>query len=217
MSKWAAQDRSAMMALIRSFFTSVSIPVIRGETVFLRTPKLNDHSDWAKLRSESREFLIPWEPVWQQDEFSIRAFKRRLKKYELELRNGRGMSLFIFKVCDNCLVGGLTLSNIRRGVAQSCTLGYWMGEKYAGQGLMREAINAMLPFIFEKLKLHRLEAACMPDNERSMGLLNSIGFNKEGYAKEYLKINGKWQDHVLFAFNGEEWKTKSKWKTKNDL
>src|SRR5205814_508898 len=96
-------------------------------------------------------------------------------------------------------VGGLTLANIRRGCAQAGSLGYWMGASYARQGYMTAAVKAVIPFAFGTLKLHRLEAACIPANVASVRLLEKTGFKREGFARQYLCINGIWQDHLLFA------------------
>ena len=100
---------------------------------------------------------------------------------------------------DQKLVGGVTVTNIRRGVAQAGSLGYWMGAAYARQGYMTAAVRALVGFGFSTLKLHRIEAACIPENTASVRLLEKTGFVREGYAREYLCINGIWQDHLLYA------------------
>lgn len=158
-----------------------------------------DFDRWAALRESSRAFLTPWEPVWPADDLSRQAYRRRLKRYAQEMREDTGYGLFIFRLEDNALIGGLTLSNIRRGVTQSGTLGYWMGQAYSGQGYMREAVRCVVPFVFQQLGLHRLEAACVPNNEPSKAVLRQAGFQEEGLARRYLRINGVWQDHLLFA------------------
>ena len=96
-------------------------------------------------------------------------------------------------------MGGCTLSNVRRGVTQCCALGYWIGERFARQGYMHDAVRALVPFIFSTLGLHRIEAACLPTNEPSKSLLQKAGFRQEGLARKFLQINGEWRDHVLFA------------------
>ena len=184
-------------------------PIITGKNLYLRLPNIKDYSQWVKLRAESKEFLQPWEPRWKEDELTFTGFKRIIKYYANELKLKRGYPFFVFKNFNNSLVGGVTLSNIRRGASQSCTLGYWMGEQYAGQGLMSEVMENIVPFVFGNLKLHRLEASCLPINERSVRLLSAIGFCEEGLAKSYLKINGKWQDHILFGLNQEDWNLKN--------
>lgn len=167
--------------------------------VSLRPPVQRDWRTWAALRAESRDFLVPWEPTWTYDALTRGAFRRRLKIYKVEMRQGLSYSFLIFRRADNTLIGGITLSNLRRGVAQSGTLGYWTGQAFSRQGFMTEALTAVLDFAFVRLGLHRVEAACLPENEASRALLFKCGFHEEGYAREYLRINGRWQDHQLYA------------------
>ena len=103
------------------------------------------------------------------------------------------------------LVGGVTLSNIRRRAAQQANLGYWMGKDFAGKGMMSEAVDLLLPFVFDTLSLHRLHAAFLPHNMASRRVLEKNGFKEDGYAESYLQIDGKWADHVLFALTRERW------------
>ena len=112
---------------------------------------------------------------------------------------GTAVPFFIFENEKDALVGGITLGNIRYGVAQTGQIGYWLGERYAGRGLMLEALGLLVPYSFETLRLHRIEAACIPDNQRSMRLLEKAGFRREGLLRSYLRINGVWQDHYLYA------------------
>jgi len=160
---------------------------------------MSDYSDWADLRATSREFLTPWEPAWTTVELTRSSFRRRLKYYARDLREDLGYAFFLYDSDVDELLGGLTLSNVRRGVTHACTLGYWIGAPYAGQGKMTAGVRAIIPFVFETLRLHRLEAACLPRNEASIRLLERVGFTREGLARRYLKINGNWQDHITFA------------------
>lgn len=187
------------MALLRAASPSDLGPVIESEHVLLRTPQMSDYPAWAELRAASRDFLTPWEPIWAADELSRASFRRRIRHYLRDLREDVGYALFIFSNATDDLVGGLTLCNVRRGVTQSCTLGYWAGAGYANQGYMTEAVRAVIPFVFDSLELHRLEAACLPTNTASMRLLEKTGFRREGLARRYLRINGVWQDHLLYA------------------
>lgn len=183
------------------FLRSVSAeagPAIHGEGVFLRTPQMGDFPAWAALREESRAFLTPWEPTWPIDDLTRPAFRRRIRRYIQDIRDDTAYPFFIF-TADNAFAGGLTLSNVRRGVTQSCSLGYWVGAPYARRGLMTAAVAAVVPFVFEHLRLHRLEAACLPINAASIRLLEKSGFTREGFARRYLRINGVWQDHLLYA------------------
>lgn len=187
------------MAFFRVANHSEAPPLVRGDGVVLRTPQMADFARWSALREESRAFLTPWEPVWPVDDLTRSAYRRRLRRYADDLRADLSYAFFICRAEDDGLLGGLTLTNVRRGVAQSATLGYWMGERYAGKGVMTAAVAALIPFVFGALRLHRLEAACIPTNIASISLLKRNGFVQEGYAREYLCINGSWQDHLLFA------------------
>jgi ribosomal-protein-alanine N-acetyltransferase len=122
-----------------------------------------------------------------------------VRRYVEDLRTDQGYAFLILRDSDGALVGGLTLANIRRGVAQAGSLGYWMGLPFVRHGYMAAAVRAVIPFAFTTLRLHRLEAACIPTNAASIRLLEKTGFVREGYAREYLCINGVWQDHLLFA------------------
>jgi len=192
------------MGLIDHFMGS-SAPVLTGDGVLLRLPRHTDFPAWRNLREESRDFLRPWEPMWTLDELSWPAYRRRIRRYNQEAREGSGYSFFIFDAAETTLFGGVTVGHIRRGVAQSCTLGYWMGERHAGQGHMRRAVEAVKLFAFDIEGLHRIEAACLPRNERSIRLLESCGFSHEGHLRGYLKIAGRWEDHCLYALLAEQW------------
>ena len=187
------------MVFFRTTAFAETLPAIEGERVILRQPQMSDHPEWATLRQKSREFLEPWEPIWPADDLTRAAFRRRLKRYAEDQRSDLAYSFFIFRKIDGMLVGGITLSNVRRGVAQAGSIGYWMGEPYARQGLMSMALRALIPFGFATLRLHRLEAACITTNVASIRLLEKSGFQREGYARQYLCINGMWQDHLLYA------------------
>jgi len=187
------------MALFRFPSEPPSRPLIRTRNLYLRAPQANDYSAWAVLRMESREFLTPWEPSWNEDDLTRTSFRLRTKRAAREIATDEAYSLFIFEAHSETLLGGLTLGLIRRGVAQACTLGYWMGKRHAGRGHMTEAVRGAVRFAFSELALHRVEAACLPSNEPSRRLLERVGFQHEGLARAYLKINGVWADHLLYA------------------
>jgi ribosomal-protein-alanine N-acetyltransferase len=187
------------MAFFRTVSFSEQLPAIMGEGVTLRAPQNADYSEWAILREASRDFLTPWEPTWPADDLTRAAFRRRIRRYSEDQRSDLAYPFFIFRKSDQVLVGGLTLANIRRGCAQAGSLGYWMGAPYARQGYMSAAVRALLPFAFATLRLHRVEAACIPANAASIRLLEKTGFRREGFARQYLCIDGVWQDHLLYA------------------
>ena len=187
------------MAFFRTVSFNEPIPSVAGDGVSLRVPQSSDHAEWAALREASRAFLTPWEPIWPSEDLTRSAFRRRLKRYADDQRADLAYAFLIFRSDDNAMVGGLTLANIRRGVAQAGSIGYWVGAPYARQGYMAAAVRALIPFCFRTLRLHRLEAACIPGNIASVSLLEKTGFTREGYARNYLCINGVWQDHLLYA------------------
>ena len=195
------------MAFFRTINFTEPVSSIAGDGIVLRTPQMNDHADWAALRESSRDFLTPWEPTWPADDLTRSAFRRRLRRYAEDIRADQGYAFLIVRSSDGALVGGLTLANIRRGVAQAGSLGYWMGSPFVRHGYMSAAVRALIPFAFATLRLHRLEAACIPTNLGSVRMLEKTGFVREGYARQYLCINGSWQDHLLYARLKDESKT----------
>jgi ribosomal-protein-alanine N-acetyltransferase len=188
-----------MMAFLRSPFASEPPAVLRDGRVTLRLPDLADFEQWADLRQKSREFLAPWEPLWPANDLTRSAFRARIRQYHRDVDDDLAYPFFIFDASGRTLLGALTLSNLRRGVAQTGTLGYWMGQPFAGQGYMTCAVRLLLDFAFHSLALHRVEAACLPHNQASIALLRRCGFQHEGLARGYLKIAGDWRDHLLFA------------------
>lgn len=187
------------MAFLRSVPMNETGPLIRGDRVWLRIPQMSDYAEWAHLRGVSESFLRPWEPEWSADELTRSAFRRRLRFYQRDIKDGTGYAFFLLRSGDNKLLGGATLTNARRGVSQSISIGYWIGAPYGRQGYMTAALRCIIPFVFNSLGFHRLEAACLPSNLASRGLLEKCGFEYEGFARKYLKINGLWQDHLLFS------------------
>lgn len=165
----------------------------------LRPPQMRDFEAWASLRRASQAFLRPWEPAWSADHLTSRSFRNRVVWAERSIRQGEAYPLLLVRQEDEAILGGITLSNVRREPAQSGALGYWVGSGFARQGYMSEALSALSDFAFSTIGLSRLEAACLPDNAASRRLLERCGFKYEGVAQAYLQINGRWRNHVLYA------------------
>ena len=178
-----------MRRLVIAIQSLLSKKKLTGERVFLRPPKRRDALKWQKLRMSSKSFLVPWEPSWNASSCTRRAY-----------------SFLIFKTDDKTLLGGINVGNVRRGVAQSASLGYWIGVKYARNGYMKEALRLLIPSLFVDLRLNRIEAATLEENTASKNLLKKIGFKKEGVLRKYLKINGTWRDHVLYGLLENDFK-----------
>lgn len=174
-------------------------PILHGKRVTLRMPTAADYAAWAELRRASRAFLTPWEPRWAIDELERNAWRLRLQRYREDFSRGSGVTFLIFDNESRKLAGGITLGNIRHGVAQSGQIGYWIGERFAGRGLMLDSVRLVVRHAFDVMRLHRIEAACIPENIRSIRVLEKAQFRREGLLRSYLRINGAWQDHYLYA------------------
>ncbi len=172
---------------------------LETERLTLRPPQHADYNPWSSLRHDSADFLKPWEPTWAPDHLSRRAFTNRVYWASRSVTAGTALPLFLIRRDDEMLLGAITLDNIRRGPAQAGTLGYWTGQPYARQGYMSEAIAALVHHAFHRMELSRIEAACLPENTASRGLLEVSGFKYEGVAQSYLQIAGRWRTHVLYA------------------
>lgn len=173
--------------------------VIETERLVLRPLEGRDYRAWSELRSESREFLKPWEPSWSEDHLGRRSFSSRVYWTQRSIANGTAVPLAMIRREDAQLVGAITLDNIRRGPAQAATVGYWVGAPFARLGYMRDGLEAVVRYAFDTLDLSRLEAGCLPENAASRGVLEKTGFKYEGVAQSYLQINGRWRTHVLYA------------------
>jgi ribosomal-protein-alanine N-acetyltransferase len=192
------------MVFLRSPFVIDVPPRLMFGKVVLRVPEISDFAAWADLRMGSRSFLQPWEPTWPHDDLTRSAFRARIKRYWRDIEDDSAYPFLVFDKSARTLVGGITLTNVRRGIAQTASVGYWIGEPFARQGFMTDAMAALMPFVFQQLRLHRLEAACLPHNLASIALLTRCGFRQEGLARKYLKIDGRWSDHLLFAALAED-------------
>jgi ribosomal-protein-alanine N-acetyltransferase len=187
------------MAFLRSPFAGDPPPSLKDGRALIRVPDMGDYEQWAALRAQSRDFLTPWEPIWPASDLTKTAFRSRIRQYWRDIDEDVAYPYFIYDSDGETLVGALTLSNVRRGVAQTATLGYWIGQPHARHGYMTSAVGLICEFAFRHLGLHRVEAACLLHNTASIGLLQKCGFAHEGLARGYLKIAGEWRDHLLFA------------------
>ena len=195
-----------MKRLVIAIQSLLSKKKLTGERVFLRPPKRRDALKWQKLRMSSKSFLVPWEPSWDASSCTRRAYLRYFKNSNYLANMDRAYSFLIFKTDDKTLLGGINLGNVRRGVSQSASLGYWIGAKHSRNGYMKEALKLLIPSLFIDLRLNRIEAATLEENVASKNLLKKIGFKKEGVLRKYLKINGTWRDHILYGLLENDFK-----------
>lgn len=193
-----------MFPLLASSPAQLSTELV-AETVVLRTPAIQDYREWRMLREQSQAHLTAWEDAWTGDAITARAFKRRIDYWEKLRRSRAGLSYFVTDVACGALVGGVTLMNIRYGASQSGVIGYWVGSAHTRRGYGCAAVARLVDYAFNGVGLNRIEAACQPENEPSRRLLVKLGFCREGLARDYLKINGSWRDHEIFALTASHY------------
>lgn len=176
---------------------------IRGRRILLRPPRPEDEGEWLMVRARNRQILEPYEPKWPYDALTSAYYQRRILRIRRDWNDDRAYSFLIFKhgteELPEELIGGLNINNVCRGAAQFASVGYWLDLGHQGQGLMRAALRMIIYFSHDKLKLHRLNASVLPENTRSINLLEHVGFEGEGFAPAYIEINGMWQDHLLYG------------------
>ena len=179
---------------------------IASQKVTLRPPQYSDWKAWADERKKNKLYLQPWEPLWSINELERSSFVKRVRMFERLSHNDQAYSFLIYKSDNEDFIGEVNISNVQRGIIQSCTIGYWIAKDCEGKGMMSESLELVKEFIFNELKLHRIEAACLPHNIPSLKLLLKNGFIKEGTARKLLKINDKWQDHTVLSFILDDFK-----------
>ena len=172
--------------------------ILTGPRVYIRPPAPFDATAWAAVRAINEPSLRLLEPTWPEDCLSEDFFARRLRRQARDWHDDTAYSFLIF-LPGGDLIGGINLNHVARGAAQSASIGYWLNAAHQGQGYMREALGLAIDYALETLALHRINAACLPGNAKSIALLKALGFEEEGFAKAYYRINGVWEDHALFG------------------
>ena len=194
------------MSFLNAYSLKKNLFEITGQKVILRPPQYSDWKAWADERKKNKLYLQPWEPLWSINELERSSFVKRVRMFERLSHNDQAYSFLIYKSDNEDFIGEVNISNVQRGIIQSCTIGYWIAKDCEGKGMMSETLELVKEFIFNELKLHRIEAACLPHNMPSLKLLLKNGFIKEGTARKLLKINDKWQDHTVLSFILDDFK-----------
>ncbi|MDC1302748.1 GNAT family N-acetyltransferase [Pelagibacterales bacterium] len=194
------------MSFLNAYSLKKNLFEITGQKVILRPPQYSDWKAWADERKKNKLYLQPWEPLWSINELERSSFVKRVRMFERLSHNDQAYSFLIYKSDNEDFIGEVNISNVQRGIIQSCTIGYWIAKDCEGKGMMSESLELVKEFIFSELKLHRIEAACLPHNIPSLKLLLKNGFIKEGTARKLLKINDKWQDHTVLSFILDDFK-----------
>lgn len=180
-------------------------PRLETARLVLRLADERDVDAIVAYYQENREFLKPFDPRRPEGFFGRRFWAGQVGRSLADFRAERAVRLFLFLPGEQEVVGTANFTQIQRGVAHSCTLGYGLSARHQGRGLMTEALTAAIELIFDELRLHRVEASYMPHNRRSGNLLRRLGFTVHGYARDLLLIDGRWEDHVLTSLINERW------------
>ena len=194
------------MSFLNAYSLKKNLFEITGQKVILRPPQYSDWKAWADERKKNKLYLQPWEPLWSINELERSSFVKRVRMLERLSHNDQAYSFLIFTSDNEDFIGEVNISNVQRGIIQSCSIGYWIAKDCEGKGMMSESLELVKEFIFNELKLHRIEAACLPHNMPSLKVLLKNGFIKEGTARKLLKINDKWQDHTVLSFILDDFK-----------
>jgi [ribosomal protein S5]-alanine N-acetyltransferase len=182
------------------------LPLITCDRVFARMASNKDIPSILDYFIENETYLTPYYPSWQDDFFTQEYWQLQVEINYQEFINDRSLRLFIFpKTNPYEIIGTINFSNFVRGAAQYCILGYSLAENQQGKGYMSEALQGAVIYMFRELKMHRIMANYMPHNRRSGNVLRKLGFVVEGYARDYLMINGKWEDHILTSLVNLDW------------
>jgi len=179
--------------------------VIETERLVLRLPREEDIPAITDFYASNRAHLEPWSPAWPPNFLTADYWSDQVAARWTEHRAGTGLRAFIFLRPDGRLVGNISISQIERGPGHHCVMGYGLAESAQGRGYMVEAVRAMVTHAFQVLGLHRVTANYMPHNVRSAAVLRACGFTIEGYARDYLLINRRWEDHILTAISNPDW------------
>lgn len=184
-----------------------SLLTLETERLILRLPERDDADAMAAYFLDNREHLQPFYPTFEPTIIRGPSWRERIALTEEEYRHRKSVRLALaLKVHPRKIVGVANFTSITGDPKFACTLGYSLASDVQGQGLMREALAKAIPFVVSRHRLHRIEAAYMPGNQRSGKLLRSLGFVEEGLARDYLLIDGRWRDHVLTSYTVADWR-----------
>lgn len=183
------------------------LPSLITKNALLRLPTLDDIPEILRYFKENDAHLSPYDPKRPPNFYTEEFWKERIPKHREAFLADQGLRLYIFdKASGSEVMGSLEFSQICRGPFQACYLGYGIAKKYEGKGIMFESLSLAIEYAFKELNIHRIMANHVPENVRSAQLLQRLGFQREGIAKEYLQINGAWRDHVLNSLHNPNWR-----------
>jgi len=180
-------------------------PIYRSERFTLRRPELSDAEAAADFYRRNQTFLRPYYPTFDDSQFEVNTWRQKIRRYQEETERGQTLRLFLFDPA-NRIIGVVNFVEMAGTPQFECRVGYALDEQEQGKGMISEALGAAIRYVFGNLKMHRIVAAYMPRNERSARVLRKLGFRVEGYARDYILLNGKWEDHIMTSLINEDWK-----------
>jgi ribosomal-protein-alanine N-acetyltransferase len=180
-------------------------PIINSPRLVVRFPARTEAASICHFMHDNEAYFAAWEPLKSQDYFTEHYWLQKIQQNNADFYAGTSCCFTLYGRDDDAIIGMVNYSTIVRGCFHSCFLGFKIGEAYQGQGLMTEAIMASLDYMFHTLNLHRVSANYMPRNHASARVLEKCEFQKDGIAKDYLYINGQWEDHVLMSMINKAW------------
>ncbi|RCJ28970.1 alanine acetyltransferase [Nostoc minutum NIES-26] len=182
------------------------LPLITSDRLLLRIGIQEDIPQILKYFNDNKAYLTPFYPRWVENFFTEEYWQYNLENSFLEFIHDQSLKLFIFfKRNPKEIIGTINFNNFIRGSAHFCYVGYSLAEAKQGKGYMTEALKAATEYAFQELNFHRIMANYMPHNQRSGNVLKRLGFVVEGYARDYLMIDGQWQDHILTSLINPHW------------
>jgi ribosomal-protein-alanine N-acetyltransferase len=180
-------------------------PKITTKRLILKLPELDSAQQMCDFVVQNKEHLSTWEPIQKDDYYTQNYWQKKIAEIRHNFSLDKSCCLNIYAKENNQLIGVANYDNFIRGAFHSCFLGFKISKQAQGQGLMTEALQASIDYVFATLNLHRIAANYMPRNEASARVLAKCGFEQEGVARDYLCIGGKWEEHVLCSLTNRGW------------
>lgn len=189
-------------------FGTRDVPTLGQGDVELRPVRFRDQSEWARVRHRNREWCGPWDPTPPPDsDDQPRDFATMVRGFRQSARDGETLPWFVwYRNGDEhpVLAGQLTVSGITYGSARWANIGYWVDQRWAGRGIIPLAVAMATDYCFDRVRLHRMEIAIRPENEKSLRVVAKLGYRYEGRREKFLHIDGDWRDHEVFVLNAGE-------------
>ncbi len=182
-------------------------PIIETRRLLLRIPDVSEAQNIVDFHKDNQDHLTVWEPRRGSDFYTVSFWQDQIRIAQQEFLKEQSLKLSLYQKQSEQVIGMVNFTTFERGVFQSCRLGYKIGQSFEGKGLMHETLAGAIDYVFHRLNFHRIEANYIPRNQRSSNLLKRLGFKINGQEADYLRINGKWETHILTSLINPAWKS----------